>query len=400
MRPDMRGIAAHVHEAVLVPRLWPCALEFMTASLEAAGAAYIVFDKQTGRVDWVCLSGPSVDLKPEYVNHYAALDPYAPKIKAAPSGNWIRLTECLRHSVLRRNEWYNDFVVRAGLGDIVGTQLLDSGSRSVLLGLHLETGRGPPVSEFMAALSEMTRPLMSAARFHAELDRLGWYPSVSAPALDQAPTAIIIAEGNGRVLDMNRMAEHFLRWENGLFVQNGRIFALAAADNVAFHRLLATASNDKSAPEVGRLFIRRGWQLPPYSITVAPLPARLNSYERPMVMILIAELDQPRLRPTKRFETVWLPAAESPPVQPDAEARDRPPKPMTTTVIGRRYYFHLCNGDIYKDDSGTFFATPDEAKIYALLIAGELAADSGWEEYVVAVTDEWGNEVFRLPIGA
>ena len=108
-------IIPSIFDAALAPELWPAALESIAETLGAVGAAYIIRDKRTGRVDWISLSGPSVELKAEYLTHYAALDPYSPVLDAAPSGTLVRLSD-LPETVLRKNGWYNDFFLKSGVG--------------------------------------------------------------------------------------------------------------------------------------------------------------------------------------------------------------------------------------------------------------------------------------------
>jgi hypothetical protein len=43
-----------------------------------------------------------------------------------------------------RSKWYNDFVLACGVGDILGTCLIDTPSYSVIFGLHQQTGRQLP----------------------------------------------------------------------------------------------------------------------------------------------------------------------------------------------------------------------------------------------------------------
>jgi hypothetical protein len=62
-------------------------LQSLSDAAGVAGSAYITFNKITGRPDWACFSGPSQGAKPEYVSHYAALDPYSPLLDAS----WMKL---------------------------------------------------------------------------------------------------------------------------------------------------------------------------------------------------------------------------------------------------------------------------------------------------------------------
>ncbi len=61
------------------------------------------------RFDWICFSGLSAEFQPDYVNHYASLDPFSPLLNV--DAGWVRLSESLPDTFLRKREWYNDFVL-------------------------------------------------------------------------------------------------------------------------------------------------------------------------------------------------------------------------------------------------------------------------------------------------
>jgi hypothetical protein len=111
-------IVPGIFDAALTPELWPDALSAIAEAAGAAGAAYIVRNKRTARIEWISLSGPSAELKADYVSYYSARDPYSPALDSVPEGRWLRLSKCLPESVLRADEWYNDFIVRCGVSNI------------------------------------------------------------------------------------------------------------------------------------------------------------------------------------------------------------------------------------------------------------------------------------------
>src|SRR6202035_1740172 len=98
-------VMANAYDAAVSPHLWPSALEAVTSHIGAVGAAYIIFNKQSRHVDWACFTGPSVEMKGDYVRHYAAPDPYSPVLTAAPRGSWLALSNCFPDTVLRSDEW-------------------------------------------------------------------------------------------------------------------------------------------------------------------------------------------------------------------------------------------------------------------------------------------------------
>ncbi len=154
-----------LQEAAVSPEAWPEVLKVLTDATGVAGAALIISNKRTGQVDDACFSGLSAEFKSEYVRHYAAVDPYSPLL----DGNWMKLSDCLPDPMLRRSEWYNDFVLTCGVRDILGVRLVDTASHCAIFGIHQEIGRSFP-GQLDAVVDLVNVPLKHAAWRH--IDRL------------------------------------------------------------------------------------------------------------------------------------------------------------------------------------------------------------------------------------
>ena len=97
----------------------------------------------------------------------------------------------------------------------------------------------PFTAAAIASLRELFDPLSTAARLHAELRELGWKSAVAVRALDQLAGAIIITDGNGRVVEMNRAGEQILRRDDGLTVRQGKLCAQRVFDHDKLARFIA-----------------------------------------------------------------------------------------------------------------------------------------------------------------
>jgi DNA-binding CsgD family transcriptional regulator/PAS domain-containing protein len=287
--PLMRAVS-RISEAALAPDRWPAALQSITEAVGALGVGYLLLKKRTGGVEWVSMAGLSVDVN-DYINYYAARDPYRPVLEAAPNGSWVQLSKCLPQTVLRSDEWYNDYAVKAGIGDIIGTRLFDSPSCTVILSAHWGIYQAPVMATATASLRELTDPLSNAARLHAELRELGWKSAAALRALDQVAAGVIISDGDGRVVEMNRAAEHVLRRDDGLTVRQGKLCAQRVFDHEKLVRAISVAANGKAPAAVGRTLVGRRGGRAAYILTVAPLGVELAVYERPLAMILVADPD-------------------------------------------------------------------------------------------------------------
>jgi hypothetical protein len=170
----MQSLLSTLHDAAMSRDAWPKSLQRLMDEAGVAGAALIVTNKRTGTVDEAVFCGLSTEFKFRHVEHYAALDPYSPLLDA----RWIMLSTCLPEALLRRSEWYNEFVLSCGARDILGTRLTETAGHSVILGVHQRIGRhfSQDVEPLMATITE---PLRYAARCY--LDRLHAEQQVGEP---------------------------------------------------------------------------------------------------------------------------------------------------------------------------------------------------------------------------
>src|SRR3984893_5558650 len=202
-----------------------------------------------------------------------------------------QLTKCIPQTILRGDEWYNDYAAKAGIGDIIGTRLFDSSSCTVILSVHRGIYQEPLTATAIASLRELVDPLGNAARLHAEVRELGWKSADALRALNQAAAGVIISDGDGGVVEMNRAAEHILRRDDGLTLRQGKLCAQRLFEHDKLARLIALAADGKTAAAIGRMLVgRRGGRVA-YILTVAPLGVELAVYERPLAMILVADPD-------------------------------------------------------------------------------------------------------------
>jgi len=159
----MHTLVSKLHDAAASRQAWPDALRALTEVAGAAGAALIISNKSTGAVEQACFVGLSAEFRSDYVGHYAALDPYSPLL----DGSWKALSQCFPDPVLRRSDWYSDFVLGCGVRDILGARLVDTNDYRVIVGIHQQIGRSFP-ARLDSLMAEVTDPLRRAAERNIE----------------------------------------------------------------------------------------------------------------------------------------------------------------------------------------------------------------------------------------
>jgi hypothetical protein len=167
MSPDMSRVLRKIHDASYASEAWPEALRTLTDALGVPGAACIVVNKQTRGADWVCFSGLSDRFQSRYVDRFVKLDPFTPLLNV--EFRWMKVSECFSLPFLRRDEWYNDFILNCGVRDILACRLMEKPSHVAVFGVHQQIGRFFR-DETASIMEQLALPLRSAMQRH--VDRL------------------------------------------------------------------------------------------------------------------------------------------------------------------------------------------------------------------------------------
>ena len=281
-------ILSRFQDAVLTPDAWPDALRSLTDAIGTAGAAYFVADKRTGEVMRASFSGISAEFEPSYVGHYASLDVYTPLLAGDRGGRWLRLTECVPETTLRKDEWYNDFVRRCGVADIIGVRLCDSRSHLAFLGIHEEIGQPSLAPGGIALLQELLEPLSKVTQLENKLHDLGQRAAIATRTIEQLAAAVIVSDGNGRVIEMNALAQRIVRRADGLTIRHGRLAAGRAFESARLSDAIAAAGRGGPNAVAERALIARLGSQGSYILSVTPLPPRQGE-DRPLVLILVTD---------------------------------------------------------------------------------------------------------------
>jgi DNA-binding CsgD family transcriptional regulator len=301
-------IVSLVYDAAVTPDLWPKALEAIGEATGGVGAAYLIKNRQTHRVDWVNLAGPSAVMKTEYVNYYAARDPFNQVLEAAGNG-WRRVSRDVPGAVLRKDEWYNDFVLKMGVRDIIGVQILERRSHIGLFGIHQASRRQLDLSR--SELSRLLTTLHSAADVQFELESQRWRSAIALSALDEVVAGVVFTDSDARVVETNLAAEQILRLGDGLTVRSTKLCATRTFENSKLHKLVAAATAEKQGSTAGRMLVARKSGRSSYILTVAPLNISLTAFDRPLAIVLVSDPEAQCLRESDVADLYGLSPAES-----------------------------------------------------------------------------------------
>jgi DNA-binding CsgD family transcriptional regulator len=201
----------------------------------------------------------------------------------------MRLSEHLSAPELRRNEWYNDFVLKSGVRDIIAAQISNTGSHTVVFGIHEGIGEKPLRTSHLKHLNRLLEPLHRAAEVQLRLRELGWKSAVAARAFDQVSTGVIVVDAHGFVIEMNGLAERVVRRGDGLTFHREALGAARVFENAKLAAAIASATRSGAAATTSRILIGRQGGKHDYILAVSPLGVDLGFYSDPMALIIVVD---------------------------------------------------------------------------------------------------------------
>ncbi|HEV8391935.1 MAG TPA: hypothetical protein VGQ35_18930 [Dongiaceae bacterium] len=280
---------AQLYDAAKMPERWSVALQRIARSVGGIGAGHVIYNKRTGAVEWVAVTGPCAEFESRYIDFYAAKDLYAPILFASSAGRWLPMSRTLSKTEIGRNEWYNDFIVKTGISDILAAKVYEDDHTSVLLGIQRAASSERAAAQFNIRVRSLQHSLARAARLHVEFRRMGRALSAANQALQYLSVGVVLTDAEGQVLEMNALAGEILELKDGLRIRDGRLTALRNFETAKLAAIFSSRNGAASAD--GHLLIGRRRGSRPYAVTIAPLNGEEGSHESKINMVLIVNPD-------------------------------------------------------------------------------------------------------------
>lgn len=297
---DVLPLIERIYDAAVDPNRWPAFLEALAAGYPGGqGLLYRV----SGKEAYMMAAGWERSWTDAYNAYYGAVNPWLPGIRARPVGMTTAAESFLRPSVLKRTEWYSDFLRPQGLETGVGATVVSDPDRvvavSVLFSKVNGEGAGP---EHVARLASCVPHLLRAAQVNRALAYAALERSGAEEALERHGIGVIIATEKGCVLFMNAVATRIIADRDGLAMRSGGVLAAA---HVAANTRLRRAIREAALTSVGlgqgsgaALSIARPSGQRDYAVLVAPLrsvPEMLGLAPRSALVLISDPGRRPRL---------------------------------------------------------------------------------------------------------
>jgi len=309
---SLQKTVAAIFDAVVDEGQTSAALEAVAKFVGVSGAGSVMLNKFTGQISSAAWWGSFTGRPADYVSHYGKIDPSrALWDKAAASGRLLRVSESLPPSVLRHDEWYNEWLLAGGVCDILGTTLYESPSRKISCGLYRAIGDVDPSPRDAERLQALMPLLQNAARLRVWLIDAGYRSVLGSGRLQHLARGAILTDAGGRVVEANQAAERILRLGDGLTIRDGQICARRNFETTKLACLIASAAGSGRGLSAGCMLVTRDGGRPSYVIRVGPVSAGEAGYDLPMAVVLVSVPNDNRVSEGELAELYGLSPAES-----------------------------------------------------------------------------------------
>lgn len=168
--------------------------------------------------------GMDLGLVAKWTQEFGATDPLAhPSDRDQESGTIKHFASLVDYEQFRATSVYRDWLVPAGLCDLVAATLSDEGPAMEFIGVYRGDESGPFDESGISAMTALAPHLQRAARLNQRLSRLERRTRITEGALDQLRSSVVVVDQSGKVEYANRAASELLAEEDGLAIREGKL---------------------------------------------------------------------------------------------------------------------------------------------------------------------------------
>ncbi len=219
-----------LYDAAYDSSLWPEVLASISELIRGHGTQFFWWDKTADTLAFTAMSGYSTEAQQLYGAYYGAIDPRRQLFDRRPIGTLTRCHEYFDESFVRRNEFYNDFLIPQGARYLLGTRLADDAEMTAVIGTLKNKREGAFETEDAKNIDRLIPHLVRAAQFSRRFMQLRQAEQTLDAALDRVGWGIVIVDADARIVRTNAAARALLSAGDGLRGRQGRLTAWRSSD--------------------------------------------------------------------------------------------------------------------------------------------------------------------------
>ena len=264
-----------IYAAAYDPHRWPHFLQSLASALNSPTAGFLFYDSSCTESTVALFTGVPDDALERYGAYYATRNEWmrqgGHKLRA---GHVIHGDEMCEAPVLRRTEFYNDYLAPLDIGTCIGACIIADGTTFANISINKSDVRGRGYGrEERTLIRELIPHLQRAAVLHRQLATRVQQRDLWRLVLDRIDLSMLVVDNVGKLLYANAAGLLLLRRRDGLMDVHGVIRAERTRDTAGLQQLIHAMSRHESptsAPPV--LAVARGSLRRPLHVVVAMPP--------------------------------------------------------------------------------------------------------------------------------
>src|SRR3954462_8268458 len=237
-----------LHEAAALSETWPKALAALADAIGAVNAHFVVWNSRENKSDFLASAHPDRGWETLYNTYYGAIAPYRQLLENRKVGEWISSHHYFDQAFVRRDEHFNDFLLRIGGLYTVKGRVFETPSRDTyaIIGVLRSPKAGPLDGDEIACLTAcLNGHLRRAAALHHKLSAARPNGRLLEAAIDKLSLGILVVDRRGKVLAANRTAQNMLQTGDALIERSGVLRARHQDDHERLTHSLAGAASSR-----------------------------------------------------------------------------------------------------------------------------------------------------------
>lgn len=286
---QLSAFIERIHEAAIDHSVWDTLLTDLSDHFSGNIAALYSPYLATGAADDMAWTvGMDDRLIKVYSEYYGPISTHFHILKTYPVGAIFTNRMAADNDIYEKSEAYNDLFKPLGAEHLLNVIPLRGGKRQTSLSFR----RDHPYSDGdIAQLRHLTPHILQSSRISQHLRRVEGHRHGLSEALDLSREAILMLDGDGQLVFMNRRAHEVIAQRDGLSLDAEgapRASVLSESTDLAaaIHAVAHGGKNgDWNAGEI--LSITRPSMRRPYQVLVAPLAGEKRVLDRHCAVILV-----------------------------------------------------------------------------------------------------------------
>jgi DNA-binding CsgD family transcriptional regulator/PAS domain-containing protein len=265
---------ASLYDAAIEPATRRRGLSMLAQSFDAAGAFYLVWDKENNAVaDCVVAGTLGADFATLYRNRWGAVDPRRRFLERAHAESIFVSHYDRTDAIHEDGSFERAFLAEQGIGHSLGANLTAIGRDYRQIYVERGAGRPPFSAAEVVEFRRLVHHMANAERLGREIDERALDWELPQRILDNMSVGALVADQTGQLRFANAAAEEILAENDGLILRDNRIQAARSFETnsllVALRDVAVTGRADKR--DGGALLIARPSGKLPYAVVVTPL---------------------------------------------------------------------------------------------------------------------------------